>query len=862
MDFDEDNKFETASLRRKRFVDMQKIRKLPPNMIKLDTHKLLKETINLNNLQNKLLNTPEYNNLYNDVIKNINLIFETTKQSNPGTEYNYFIAGARAWNNFFKDFYDLDIISPYEKSSIHNTNADLFYFINDKSLVSDLNDNIKKLLKLAIEPLVYAIRKYVDIEDSSKNVYITIEEEECKNPKKSLIPSKRLYLKLHIDDSIPQKKQSHQSQQSLSINKASKAEKAAKAKAKKAAEAERALKEEQEKAAKSVSQISERELRASKRRAPPNVMKGGAIIESFTKIILSIDIYYSEHSTIEQDNLLVRNISNLIQINPINNLNYLNIFGLYIFLQLSKKKIYIQKGYNIFKIREIIFDKLILFDQYKTPTLKEITNQYYKTFYDTFIFDNYLYIELQKIYALSIEPISKVINTMEKTIIDILRPYMNKTIKDINDSINLLNSNIGLFVAGGDALRRYKNDISETKDIDCKIYIPKVLSNDDLIRRIKNIIVKELINLVCYLIENIDNVFLGLDTEYINLDLYKINYTLSNEEPNITNFRYRQIFKDPFPVDLYSLDYRCKIEIEVKDNALNPAMNTKLNYNYDIAFLDVVIEILDSLDIFYKDNAVLSNDIPISKLEFLLKDLKNTYNNDTSSLLRFIGGKITKDYHRYNALLELIKNKKFIYSTEPLIKEKKESPDNENLYVISYRKPEQGEETEELQLPVLFEKNQDEDALYQRYELDIINNYNEPKADFRNFYYSYYKKAKIIRRKIMYSFNIDELKQIFKGGTKLDNILTDTKEELEELEKSICKLYIHEEEKETEIEDISDDIINDLGEKRLQYNDEIEKYNIDKYIMNIMTPIYDDSSLTNQQKLKIKNFYNNIAKLL
>ena len=95
---------------------------------KLDTHKLLKNTINFNNLLNNLLNTHEFNNLLNELIKNINLIFEMVKQSNPETEYNYFIAGARSWNRFFKDFYDLDIISEYEKSSIHNINTDLYYF--------------------------------------------------------------------------------------------------------------------------------------------------------------------------------------------------------------------------------------------------------------------------------------------------------------------------------------------------------------------------------------------------------------------------------------------------------------------------------------------------------------------------------------------------------------------------------------------------------------------------------------------------------------------------------------------------------------------------------------------------------------
>ena len=271
----EETDYDKKSVNRKKNSERMRIRRLPPNMIKLDTHKLLKDTINLNNLQNKLLNTPEYNEILNDTIQNINLIFEEAKRLKSGIEYNYFIAGARSWNRFFKDFYDLDIISPYEKSSIHNINADLYYFINDKTLIDEnIKDDIKELLKRTIEPLVDAIKKYSDLEDNTKNVYITIEEDECLIDNKSLITSKRLFLKLHIDDSVPQKKPAKETKAHHPFNRQSvqqsaakvltAAEKEAKKAAKKAAEraAELAAMEEAER--KNTEQISSRAARSAK----------------------------------------------------------------------------------------------------------------------------------------------------------------------------------------------------------------------------------------------------------------------------------------------------------------------------------------------------------------------------------------------------------------------------------------------------------------------------------------------------------------------------------------------------------------------------------------------------------------------
>jgi hypothetical protein len=860
-------KFELASVLRKKNAERMALRRLPPNLIKLETHKLLKSTINLNNVLCELLNTHEYNIIFNQLIEKINFEFDKVKTANPETIYEYLLMGSKSWNIFFKDFYDLNILSPYEKSSIHNTTGDLMYFINNKNLVNDIYKTIKNLLKDEIEPIVDAIKKYLNIDNKLKNVYITIEEKQCINGKNTLLPSKQLFVKLHINDSVPQPKirkpqtqadahaQAKKDAQVAATKAQSKIQRSEQLKATRKQnkeELERQQKAAQEKEAIAKSQsISNRALRSANRESK----KGGAIIEPFDKIIISVNLYYSENSTITEDTLLVRNISKLIQRND--GLHYLNLAGLYIFLQLGKKKIFIPKGYNILKIREIIFDKIVLINDYKTPTLKMIADQYYETFNGTVVFDKLFHDDLSKLYALSYEPIAMIINNMEIEIIETLRRYINKTMKNINDRIQEINNNIGLFVVGGDALRRYKNDISVTKDIDCKIYIPQSLSSDDLIKETTNVIIEELLILVCYLIENTDNIFKDVECNHEN-ELYKITYILSNGKDNYEkNFKYRQLFKNPFPVDLFSLDYRCIINVEVKDNKLNPSMNTKFSYNYDIAFLDVVlqsIEISGDANNFYKSIAVLSNDIPISTLEFLLNDLKNTYNNDDSSLLRFIGGKIRKDYNRYNEVVKLLNKKIFKYSDEDeeLIKEKLQSADDDNLYILRYRPIEEDEEATEIKLPVLFEtsKTNVDELFYARGQLDLIYDFEQPTEKFYNFYKNCYEHS-INRRKIDYGFNIKTLEEKSRqqlGGTKSPFKFNYKFSKLEELEKEDLD----------EIKELEEKYIYDDKQEEIE-QEEIEELEND-YINNIMVSKYKD--LQKSKKDILRKFYDKIDKII
>jgi hypothetical protein len=883
-----DDAFEIGSITRRKYTEKRLIRKLPPNMIKRETHKLLENAININNILSSLLDTPEYNNLFNILINKINLIFDEKNSGNSEMKYNYFIGGGRAWNNFFRDFYDNNLLSPYEKSSIHNTNADLYYFTNNLELLTQdtgILKEIKELFKEAIVPLVDAIKLYLN--DPSKNVIITIEEQQCLNFKYALIPAKRLYLQLSINNSVPEHiSQIPQSSQLPKPPKQAKSQtpRVTTGKSKAQIEAEEKKKKDLETALKKEQSKRNREARLSTRRGTR--INGGTIDIDIKKTILSFDLYYNNTATMRDYSILINNISNIIEVSPKNGLNYLNLYGLYIFLQLSKKKIFIPKGYNVFKIREIIYDKLILLEEYKIQALKDISDRYYATFDKTTLFDMNMYNEFQKLYALSINDISTIITQMEITIIERLRPYINDTIKNINDLLQDFNEHLGIFIAGGDALRRYKNDISVTKDIDSKIYIPQSLATKENMKRVHKIIKEELILLVCFLIDNNDIIMSDIKTEYKERN-FSINFILNNADKDIKNYRFRQILKNPFPVDLYSLDYRCKINVNIYDN-VNAINNTKFIYDYDIAFIDIVLEILNkTFDInFYKNNAIYSNGLPISTLEFLLADLKNTYNSDTSSLLRFIGGKIDKDYNRYRTLLDLIKHKStiFQYSKDKFTRKKYKFDDNSYIYEYIPEGLENPENPDNIELPVLIEKPTYNQNYNLRLELDKMKIYFPKDMELVRLFNAYYviSRANPVRRKIMYSFNKNEVETFAlayinqpkqkgtQGGNKLDAIITDKgkfnyDDDIEILNKSLCELSVY--------DDISNDIVNDIGERKIELGNKLiipkelkelkepkeQQKDIDNYIIDIMT----SQNKLSKKNLppEITNFYKNLNEI-
>lgn len=676
----------------------KEVKILPLHMIKRDTHELLTTNIKNNEIFNTLLHSINFDDKYNLLINAINKLYDKNellsklssitddddgyKSLIPEIEtididYNYCISGSKSWYNIFKDHYETELLSRYEKSAIHNNNTcDHYYFINynNSIFIKYITLQILNLLNLFIDEINTDLNINVKrlFQDQNKQVQLLASiDNKTYNKLLFKTDSQLLKLSLTISDIVPGSVAVSRRQKFSSSSSASPVSLPVRniKRKKKVTNKELQIeleKEKQEITAVRQAQKNSRSERASRRDASrgikPQELMGGTN-NDITKSILSFELNFRNPG-----DTLISKINNIIFDN-----HYLNVYGLYLFLQFAKAKYFIQRNkYNPFKIREFIYNKYILIPGYKTDTLFRILYLYTTIFKEHNIPNTLLYNELHKNALISNPVIEEYINTIETKIIETLRPFINQTIFNINEEIKSIKFKptftrnpiihgkdiTGIFIAGGDAMRRYDYESSITKDIDSKIYIPSEVNINESSNymSINNCIITNLFKLCIFLnqksdiFDDINRILLDrrfMATEEHN---YNCNIKFELKSPNINNFRFRQIPKSKFPVDLYSLDYRCSIEFtyQYKDQVLDI-----FKYDYDIAFIDIVLE--ESENNYYEKYAVLSRGLPISSLEFLLEDLIKTYNNDTSSLLRFINGKSNKDYQRFLLLHKLHK---------------------------------------------------------------------------------------------------------------------------------------------------------------------------------------------------------------
>ena len=248
------------------------------------------------------------------------------------------------------------------------------------------------------------------------------------------------------------------------------------------------------------------------------------------------------------------------------------------------------------------------------------------------------------------------IDFVERWVISKFRPSINSFIKEFNNDVAPYG--IKLFVAGGDAMRRYKDDITVTKDIDTKLYITGAeinagLSKEDFKKLIVSLIVKHTVKLRNYMQENLSSILSehSIVKNFINYrsSNFNFNFNLILDDKTNDQIRTREILKnDSFPVDLYSIDYRAKLVITSTD----PANPIELIKNFDISLLDVVLQD-NPEDVFDPAYCIDFGDIPVASLDFLLKDFKTTYTIDDRALARIYSSKYLKDISRHKELLEI-----------------------------------------------------------------------------------------------------------------------------------------------------------------------------------------------------------------
>jgi hypothetical protein len=242
---------------------------------------------------------------------------------------------------------------------------------------------------------------------------------------------------------------------------------------------------------------------------------------------------------------------------------------------------------------------------------------------------------------------------------------------------------VKLFIAGGDAMRRYDPDISFTKDIDTKLYINNAVTKSKLSKideekakrlavhkdidelysttpvmvlqkrgiikkQIIDTIAKHIVKLRNYLEQNISAILEYRGTTIYSSDRdYNYIICLSSVPDNKINnqrFRTREIRKSKeFPVDLYSLDFKTYL---IKKNKNGEIINIK---DLNISVLDVVLEDDGDYHPYYHTNV----DIPVASPYFIINDFTNTYKNDDRALARIASDKYIKDIERYNKMYKI-----------------------------------------------------------------------------------------------------------------------------------------------------------------------------------------------------------------
>jgi hypothetical protein len=344
-----------------------------------------------------------------------------------------------------------------------------------------------------------------------------------------------------------------------------------------------------------------------------------------------------------------------------NSINYLNEQGLLFMNELITKPRR-HKGIYIDKYRkELLLNELRL--QSKT-NIYEMYLKLYKNLFNEFKIHNILlekgvYLRgdiVRNMFLYSGTDIEEIIT---QQIIKILRPYVNVFLENLNKSITGKDdTDAKLVLVGGDAMRRYDINITNTNDFDARIYTKPIIekritrkTKDDmeLIKdNIKEILLEKLsefTTLLNVLNENsaseIIDIPINLSSDIISRDNIKITYSMRTYS---NQFRSRYIERSKqFPVDLYSIDFITDYQVNTRDFSIIKPIT--------IPFLDISIKETTKIKNIEQN---IYNGIPVMGINTLLSDILYTYSpRNNQAISRYWNNKIDKDLVRYNKLVEI-----------------------------------------------------------------------------------------------------------------------------------------------------------------------------------------------------------------
>ncbi len=334
------------------------------------------------------------------------------------------------------------------------------------------------------------------------------------------------------------------------------------------------------------------------------------------------------------------------------NLQFLNPLGLLLFSEfiVTPRK---EKGLNVDAFRKgLLLRTMQQSGRSPLEAYQAALNVYSDVFGSSKYFDPFLLRELLEKILVSLNfDITKVV---EHEFIPRIRPYVNSFLRDFSESLDvMLDGDAFLVLVGGDAMRRYDANISQTSDFDTKIFVhPDYITakhnstRGSSKKRAKNkmlesLIVKDMSRFVTFLIEHKHDILRDaiIKEDFISEETYvSINLNVDGNQ-----FRLRYIEKhSELPVDLFSIDFRTIVHIDYYKN--------RYSIPVDIPFLDVVLTSNEGVQQRDVVNLRTKYGVPVASLDYLLKDLEKTYTTPHLAAARYWNNKKDKDEMRYKTL--------------------------------------------------------------------------------------------------------------------------------------------------------------------------------------------------------------------
>ena len=370
-----------------------------------------------------------------------------------------------------------------------------------------------------------------------------------------------------------------------------------------------------------------------------------------------INIIKKNYITIPKNNTYKNNEKPL---KLLKKLNRLNQFGLITYSYITNLKIDIYSGFNIDKMRQTYFIKHYL----TTPTklkkyFENLLSIYKNIFKDTVIYNiRFIQTVEELIYTNTINNYEKFISSINNYFIIKIRPAINTFINEVNEELNKYN--VKIFIVGGDAMRRYDNNISPTNDIDTKLYLKNISNDPDNFEKIKDkimiILHNNIIKLRNYFEDNKESYYNELllfqkeGLDFLTLKKNNIEFSVEKLKNSYQHFLIHESKKKTvdFFIDLLSFGLLFYINIYDTSNPKEPILLNR--HNHLLQILDIGIQ--DNYE-FKKNYYTDKFGVAIASLEFLLKDTEKLYEYEDDALKRISNFKYIKDIRRYNRLYDI-----------------------------------------------------------------------------------------------------------------------------------------------------------------------------------------------------------------